>query len=122
MPGPEFPVANTYHDSARLIVFGRPEHPLDRVQRYMRKGLDQRIATLAAWGWVSFSREHNELAVDAAKEWGRAAELLMAELDVQQVEEYLGRPLRDWQRRWLFSLRSGPDPAAGRTYAFRRVA
>lgn len=55
---------------ARVYVFGPPELYLHRMWRYMAKGCDQRIASLAAWGWLSFTREYNALAVEAAQAWG----------------------------------------------------
>ena len=92
---------------ARLAVFGRPESSDDRMHRYMREGAGQYAASIAAWSWPSYSRDHAALAVETAQAWGALADLVLDKLD--QVAElqwladfdfrFAGSKRAEWLRR-----------------------
>ena len=92
----------------RLAVFGRPESADDRVSRYMRDGASQYAASVGAWSWPSYCREHNALAVEAARAWGKAADLVLDQLDIIALNEWILRSeltLTWWQAEWVTRLR-----------------
>ena len=91
----------------RLAVFGRPESPDDRMHRYMRDGASQYAASIGAWAWPAYSREHAALAVETAQAWGDLADLVLDKLDYVAELQWLadfdfrfaGSRRAEWLRR-----------------------